>query len=124
LAAPLLGVNPQPASGLGGGLFLLSLCLSVAVGLALEFLSGALMIRYEQNIYAFRSMREALRLAFSGAVIPLALLPWGLGRVFDWLPFASMASAPLRIYTGTGKPLGLLALQGAWVVILWPVALG
>ena len=31
--APLLGVNPLPASGAAGGLFLLSLILAVAVGL-------------------------------------------------------------------------------------------
>jgi ABC-2 type transport system permease protein len=42
--------------------------------------------------------------------------------VFGWLPFAAMASAPLRIYTGTGDPVPLLLLQLGWSVALWPVA--
>jgi ABC-type uncharacterized transport system permease subunit len=58
----------------------------------------------------------------SGAILPLALFPWGLGNVFAWLPFAAMASAPLRIYTGTGDPVALLVSQVAWAVVLWPAA--
>ncbi|MBI1930548.1 hypothetical protein HYR99_40670, partial [Candidatus Poribacteria bacterium] len=42
--------------------------------------------------------------------------------VFAWLPFASMASAPLHIYTGTGDAFRLIAVQAGWSVILWPVA--
>ncbi|HPL31003.1 MAG TPA: hypothetical protein PLG21_23405 [Anaerolineae bacterium] len=33
-----------------------------------------------------------------------------------------MASAPLRIYTGTGPALALLAMQAAWSLVLWPLA--
>ena len=40
----------------------------------------------------------------SGALLPLAYYPWGLGEVFAWLPFAAMAWAPLAIYT---SPLGI-----------------
>jgi len=58
----------------------------------------------------------------SGALVPLALLPWNLGAILQWLPFASLASAPLRIYTGTGDPRFLLALQAAWSVVLWVLA--
>jgi ABC-2 type transport system permease protein len=47
-------------------------------------------------------------------------MPWGLGKIFDWLPFASMVSAPLRIYTGTGEPFQLLMIQAMWALILWP----
>jgi ABC-type uncharacterized transport system permease subunit len=50
--------------------------------------------------------------------VPLALLPFHLGAVFEWLPFASAASAPMRIYTGTGDPPALLARQVAWVIVL------
>jgi ABC-2 type transport system permease protein len=96
LLAPLLGVDPRAVDPGAGGLLLVSLGLAVAVGLALEFLSGAL--------------------------VPLALLPWGLGEVFAWLPFAATASAPLRIYTGTGDALPLLAMQAGWAVALWPLA--
>jgi ABC-type uncharacterized transport system permease subunit len=50
-------------------------------------------------------------------------MPWGLGTVFEYLPFAAMASAPLRIYTATGYPARLLAIQTGWALILWPIAI-
>jgi len=38
------------------------------------------------------------------------------------LPFAAMASAPLRIYTETGDPLFLIGLQLFWAFALLGVA--
>ncbi len=122
LCAPLLGVNPLPASPMAGGLFLLSLALAIAVGLALEYSFAALAIGMEWHPYAINSVRAAVGTLFSGAFLPLALLPWGIGTVFGWLPFAATASAPLRIYTGTGNAIRLLGVQAAWAVILWPIA--
>jgi len=122
LCAPLLGVSPLPASPAAALLFPTSLALGVSVGLALEFAFGALMIAYEQNVYTFGSVRRALTSLLSGALLPLAILPWDLGRVFQWLPFAATASAPLRIYTGTEEPLPLLAMQAGWSLALWPLA--
>jgi ABC-2 type transport system permease protein len=122
LISPLLGVNPLPVSPIAGGLFLASLLLGCSIGFALEFLFGALTVALEQNVWAMRQMRGAVEAVLSGVVIPLALLPWGLGAVFAWLPFASMASAPLRIYTGTGDPLTLLLVQLGWSIVLWPLA--
>ncbi len=121
LAAPLLGVNPLPAGAAAGALFLLSLGLAVSVGLALDFAFGTLMVALELNRWAVEQLRRALTTLLTGALVPLALLPWHLGDVLAWLPFASMASAPLRIYTGTGEPLQLLAVQAAWAIILWPL---
>ncbi len=121
LAAPLLGVNPLPASPLAGALFLVSLALAVAVGLALDFAFATLSVTLELNHWVAEQFRAALAAILTGALIPLALLPWGMGRVLEWLPTAAMASAPLRIYTGTGQPWGLLAAQAAWSAALWPL---
>ena len=63
-----------------------------------------------------------LSVLLSGAVIPLALMPWGIGGVLGYLPFAALASAPLRIYTGTGDAVSLLALQAGWAAVLWLLA--
>jgi ABC-2 type transport system permease protein len=122
LAAPLLGVDPRPASMVQGVLFLVSLGLGVTVGVALDFLFGALLVVLRENIWAIHSLRRAVGLLLSGALLPLQLYPWGIGDLFAWLPFAAMASAPLRIYTGTGDPLPLLLSQLAWAVVLWPLA--
>jgi len=120
--SPLLGVNPLPESAEAGGLFILSLTLAISVGLAIEFIFGALMVSLELNMWALYQIRGAVTTLLSGALLPLPLLPWRIGDAFAWLPFASMASAPLRIYTGTGEALQLIAIQAGWSVILWPVA--
>jgi ABC-2 type transport system permease protein len=119
LVAPLLGVSPLPASALGGLLFIPSVALGASVGLALEFIFGVGGVVLDVNTWTLRSVRAALTTILSGALIPLALLPNGWGEVFGYLPFAAMASAPLRIYTGTGPAPVLLASQAFWSVVLW-----
>jgi ABC-type uncharacterized transport system permease subunit len=121
LCAPLLGVDLSPASRGHALLFGASLVLGISVGLAIDFFFGALAAILDSNVWLVENLRSAATSLLSGAVLPLALLPWGLGGVFNWLPFAAVASAPLRIYTGTGEPLLLLASQAIWAVILWPL---
>ncbi len=122
LVAPLLGVRVLPASPLAGALFVVSLVLSIVVGLALEFIFGALTVYFDQNAYAMDRVRFGLSALLSGILLPLAVYPWGLGTVFGYLPFASLAAAPLEIYTGTGDPVALLGIQLFWAVALWPLA--
>ena len=117
LLAPALRVDPRPADAAAALLFLCSLLFAVAIGLAIEFLWGALAVRIAVGIWMVEQLRNAVTALLSGALLPLALLPWGIGRIFQWLPFASMASTPLRLYTGTGSPW-LLALQVGWAVFL------
>jgi ABC-2 type transport system permease protein len=122
LLAPALGVDPRPASPGAAGLFVVSLCLAILVGLALEVLFGALIVALEQPVWLVEYVRTAIATLLSGSLLPLAFYPWGLGDVFGWLPFAAMAWAPLAVYTGTGQPLPLMASQVLWALILWPVA--
>jgi ABC-2 type transport system permease protein len=122
LAAPLLGVDPRPATPVAGALFVVSLCLAVVVGLAMEVLFGALTVALEQPVWLIDRARTAIATLLSGSLLPLAFYPWGLGDVFSWLPFAAMAWAPLAIYTGVGQPLPLMASQLVWAVVLWPLA--
>lgn len=122
LLAPLLGVQPLPASLSGAGFFVVSLLLGISVGLALDFVFGALMVLLQLPIWGISQIRSALTTLLSGALLPLALLPPAVGALFSWLPFASMASAPLQIYVGTGNTLLLIAIQIGWSVVLWPLA--
>jgi ABC-2 type transport system permease protein len=122
LLASALGIDPSPASGGAALCFLVSLILAVAVGLALEIIFVACGIQWQMPIWAIDRVRTALNLLLSGAVFPLALLPFHLGVGLEWLPFASMASAPMRLYTGTGDPLRLIGLQIVWAALLWPLA--
>lgn len=122
LLAPVFGVSIAPASVSAGLLFVASLVLAVAIGLAFDMVFGAMTVAYNLPVWLVAQLRGALFAILSGAALPLAILPWGLARVFDWLPFASMASAPLRIYTGTGPPAFLMVLQLGWAIVLWAFA--
>ena len=122
LLAAALDVNPLPASAFHGAAFTVSLILAVTVGLAIDFMFCAVVVAMNTSVWITEAFRSAVTVLFSGALIPLALLPWGIGKVFEWLPFASMASAPLKVYTGTGNPLLLIGIQAVWAVLLWPLA--
>ena len=123
LLAPFLRISLLPTNWMAGLLFVPSLLLAIGVGLALDFLFTSVGIGLQFPPFAMTRARQASATLLSGAFIPLALLPWNLGTLFGWLPFASMASAPLRIYTGTGSPVHLLALQAFWCATLWPLTL-
>lgn len=118
LLGPALGVATAPTSLSAGAAFAASLGLAIVAGMAIDFLFAALLIRVGGSIWAITGFREVVTAVLSGAMIPLALMPMGVGRLLEWLPFAATASAPLRIFLGA-PPAGLLALQGAWCVVLW-----
>jgi ABC-2 type transport system permease protein len=118
LLAPLLGVNPLPASAAHLALFLASLVLAIAIGIAIDMAYTVLTVRIDLGPWVLNAARSVVQAICSGAWVPLALLPFHLGALFDWLPFASAASAPMRIYTGMGDPIPLLALQVVWVAVL------
>lgn len=122
LVAPLLGVDPWPASPRAAVLFTISLGLAISVGLAIDSLFNGLVVGMRGGVYAVDRLRVAAAALLSGAVVPLALLPWGLGAIFAWLPFAAMASSPLRVYTASGDPVILLLSQLGWSIVLWPLA--
>ena len=117
------GRRPAPGQPGRGALFVASLALGVTVGLALEFLfggadGGAGAERWAARAGPQRGGGAPLgRAAAAGA----AALGAGRGRS-PGCRSPSMASAPLQIYTGTGEPFALLALQAGWAVA--PVAAG
>jgi ABC-type uncharacterized transport system permease subunit len=122
LASPLLGVSLAPASALAACGFAVSLALAIILGLAFDFITAAITVATEQPVWLVFWVRQAIAVVLSGAVVPLALLPWGLGGWLEWLPFASLAWAPLAIYTGMAEAPRLLALQLFWCLALWPLA--
>ena len=120
--APLLGVDPRPASPPHAILFITSLALSIVVGLALEQFSGAIVVAFEQPVWLVDYVRVAIATVLSGQLLPLAYYPAGIGELFSWLPFAATTWAPLAIYTGAGNPPLLIATQLFWGITLWPIA--
>jgi len=120
VGAGLMGVNFRPASAW----FFASLPLAVALGFAVDFMFAMLMIRFLQVSYFIYGIRQALTMILSGAVLPFALMPFGLGRALALQPLGSVAGAPLALFVGTAGAAEVIALQVMWNVILWPVVIG
>ncbi|MGI8869352.1 MAG: ABC-2 family transporter protein [Mycobacteriales bacterium] len=122
--APLLGVDPLPADARALFAFIPAIALSVIVGLAIDFILALAMAVYDLAPWLVANLRAAIAAVLAGTVIPLAILPWGLGTIFQWLPFASMGSAPLLIYTGSGHVARLLLVQTGWAAVMTALAAG
>lgn len=123
IIAPFLGVNPAPANLASGALALISLALSASLGFAIDLLFAAFAMFLKNGCWVATNIREAAFSLLSGEMIPFALFPWGLDKVFSFLPFGSIAHAPLTIYTGTAAaPLSTIGLQFVWNIVLWIAA--
>ncbi len=119
LLAPALGISLRPATPL----FFPSLLLCVSLGFAMDFLFACLSIRLRGMQWLVDRIRMAVVALFSGAVIPLRLLPFGLGGLLRFQPFASLGGAPLSLLTGAAEPREVLGLQLLWNLLLWPLVL-
>jgi len=119
---PFFGILLMPASLLSFFSFLFSLLLAISLGFAMDLLFAAIAIHIKNAGWMALYIRNAFFTLFSGSLIPFDLLPWGMGSVFRLLPFGSLASAPLTLFTGMSEPLPTLLLQVFWNTILWPIA--
>ncbi len=118
IISPLLGVNTVPMS-----LWVFpSLVLCISLGFAVEFIFAALLVRMINTSWLIHSIRNAIIWLFSGAVIPFAILPFGLDEIMKYQPFGSLAGAPLSIYAGISEPIETIIIQIVWNLILWPFA--
>lgn len=119
LLAPLIGVNLVPASPW----FSVSLVLCIMLGFAIDALFACLSIKLRNMNWLIDRLRLAIATVFSGTVIPIKLLPYGMAEVMQYQPFASLGGAPLAVFTGTTDLTETLAMQVLWNLILWPIAL-
>ena len=72
-----------------------------------------------KNLWGFNIIKSGILRFFSGAVIPIALMPDGLRQVMEWLPFSSLCYTPVMIYMGkysAGETVIRLAIQFGWVI--------
>lgn len=119
LISPLLGVRLMPASVW----FIPSLVLCVSLGFAVDLLFACLSIKLRNMNWLVGRIQAAIVAVLSGTVIPISLLPLGLGEAMRYQPFASLGGAPLSVFVGSAAPQEVLPLQLMWNVLLWPAAL-
>jgi ABC-2 type transport system permease protein len=86
----------------------------------LEFMVGCLVF-YTTHFFGLSVLREGIGLFFSGALIPLDLLPEGFRAVATFTPFAQALYMPISFLSGvrsTDKLLEVVALQMATIALL------
>ena len=118
ILSPLFAVTITPVSWW----FLVSLILCFSLGIAMDFIFACIQIRMINASWLVYNIRNAIVLVFSGCVIPLAILPWGLGNILIYQPFASLGGATLAIYTGISEPFKTIIVQVIWNIVLWILA--
>lgn len=118
LLMPLVGGTLVPASIW----FLPSLILAVIQGFCVDFLFGCLIVRAANMSWQIECLRTALTGLLTGAVIPFALLPWGIGDYLALSPLGTLAGASLSLYVGTGDPAALIPAQILWTALLLPLS--
>ena len=119
MVLPLFGISMIPVSMW----WFPSLLLTISLGFCIDYLFACLILRLRNAVWLAHTIRNAITGMFSGAFIPFALLPWGMGNVLKWLPFGSLAGAPLSIFVGTGNPAELIPVQIVWNLMLWPLTI-
>nr|BFE64733.1 ABC-2 family transporter protein [Dactylosporangium thailandense] len=110
--------TPSPAML---GLFLCSMLLVIPLKFLIVYVS-ALACFWTQSYVGVQMARFVIINLLSGALIPLAFLPGWLATFAQWSPFAGLTSTPALIFIGRvdpGRGLVLVAVQLAWVVVLW-----
>lgn len=117
--SPLFGLRLVPVTPI----FFASLLLCVSLGFAIDFLFACLAIKLRSMDWLIARMRMAVVAVFSGTVIPIRLLPFGMADIMKYQPFACLGGAPLSIFVGIADLRETLLLQLAWNLVLWPAAL-
>jgi ABC-2 type transport system permease protein len=119
----LLGIAP-PASALAGLLFLISVGLGFLIKFLITFLV-ALLCFWTKNGLGLIWAQTAVISLFSGALIPLQLLPGWLQTAALAAPFQGIVYTPVMLYMGAlegATRWWALGLQIFWVIALWGLA--
>ena len=100
-------------------LFTLSFVLALYISIYIDILFGLLTF-WTENGWGLRVIRQAMIKIFSGALLPLAIMPGWLQSICNILPFKTLVDIPLNIYIFgvTRKTIFNLTYQITWIIVL------
>lgn len=102
-------------------LFLISIFLSFCITHFFDMCFSMISF-YTTYIWGLQMLKYALLRFLSGGIVPFALLPGGLSRFFELLPFAGLGYTPVMIFLGKYQGRELLffvGLQVFWLLFFW-----
>ena len=110
-----------PASGGHAALFVFSACVGFFIMFSVSLMSGLLAF-WTMSSWGLRNAKDAIVNFFSGALVPIALLPGWLQGFVNVLPFKNIIYVPTMIYMGQyslQEAAMNIGLQLFWAVALW-----
>ncbi len=119
IAALMLESHPPLSNNIA--LFPVSLVFSFLILLHIDMLAGLIAVRTEA-VWGIRFAKEYVVLAFSGALIPLYILPGNIQGVLMYLPFQGICHTPMTILLDKEASIfqivELLLVQASWAFTL------
>ena len=98
--------------------FLISIFLTLNLAIFLSY-TTSMIVFWTKVGWSLRMTRTMIAGLFSGAMIPLYLVPDNVRAVFNLTPFPSMVDAPISIYQGTADSvIHIFGVQLMWLIIL------
>lgn len=114
----------SPPSLLYGLLFAVSVSVGFFIMFSVSVMSGLLSF-WLMNNWGLRSAKTAIVNFFSGALVPIAVLPGWMQKIVTILPFKNIVYVPTMIYMGQydiRETLGYIGIQIFWSVVMWLTA--
>lgn len=109
-------------SSIGHGLlFLVSMCAGFFIMFSVSSISGLLAF-WLMNNWGLRSAKAAIVNFFSGALVPIAMMPGWMQGIMEVLPFKNIVYVPTMIYMGQydyRETLARIGMQIFWAVVMW-----
>lgn len=113
-----------PSSIAHGALFLVSMCAGFFIMFSVSAMSGLLAF-WLMNNWGLRSAKAAIVNFFSGALVPIAMMPGWMQGVMEVLPFKNIVYVPTMIYMGQydiEETLVRIGMQILWAAVMWLLA--
>lgn len=98
-------------------LFAASVALAVVVSFGIRFLLNATAF-WLLDVRGLIAVWGVVGGVLSGLVLPLAWFPQWAQTVLSWTPFPALFQTPIDVFVERGDPVGLLATQLVWAVLL------
>ena len=115
-----------PSSGLHGILFVFSVSAGFLIMFSVSIMSGLLSF-WLMNNWGLRNAKAAIVNFFSGALVPIVMLPEWMQKVMNILPFKNIVYVPTMIYMGQygiRESLLSIGIQIFWAAAMWLMAKG
>lgn len=115
-----------PASGVYGLLFVISACIGFFIMFSVSLMSGLLAF-WTMSSWGLRNAKNAIVNFFSGALVPISLLPGWLQGIVNVLPFKNIIYVPTMIYMGQyslEEAFLNIGWQLFWAIALWLLTKG